>query len=176
MMLACAAFRATAQNSQPSAATVTASSPAPAAAPVSAGAADILKLLDAGVSTDVIKTYIQTSTAGWNLTAADLVALKQRGVTDEISLELLKHRAAAVDPAPVAAPANSPASRPVVVVRANRLDPEGYDFFQRYYLFPRTLAYANQTLGYGYGYGSYYPYGYARPHRFYGSAYGYPGY
>lgn len=163
-----------------SATTTTNTAPAPAADanPVAAvspasGAADILKMLDAGVSADVIKTYIQNSSTGWNLSAEDLIALKQRGVADEITVELLNHRgtAAAATSAPNGQTGSTGSQQVVAVVHTGNLDPEGYEFFQHYYLFPRTLAYVNQTLGYGPGGG--YPFGYARPRRFFAPAMGY---
>jgi hypothetical protein len=136
----------------------------------SAGVADVLKMLDAGVSKDVIKTYIETSSASFAASPSDLIALKNRGVTDDITMAILKHGSSA---APAAAPAPAPAaadnsSAPVrTYIISNRLDPEGYDYFQHYYLTPRTLAYVNQTLGYpsvpyGDGFAPYYPpvYGY----------------
>ena len=155
----------------------------PAVVMPGSGAADILKMLDAGVSKDVVITYIQTLPGGWSLSGADLIALKQHGVPDDVVMELLKHHAPAVVE-PAAASANPPESstasqpsQPVVVVRSGRLDPESYDYFQHYYLYPRTLAYVNQTLGYnpapfnyGYGYG-YAPYYYGRPRRFFGPGY-----
>jgi hypothetical protein len=132
-------------------------------------AADILKMLDAGVSTDVIKTYIRTSPGGWNLGASDLITLKQRGVADDLTVELLNHHApvSSAQQMPIAPIATS--APQTIVVRTARPDPEGYDFFQHYYLFPRTLAYANQTLGYA----PYYSYGYGYPRRFGGPSPGY---
>ena len=70
----------------------------------------------------------------------------------------------------LAAQASQQAQRPVVVVPnsgANRayggLDPESYEYFQYYYLYPRTLAAANQRLYTPYpslyGFGAY-PYGF----------------
>jgi hypothetical protein len=48
-------------------------------------------------------------------------------------------------------------------------DPEGYDYFQYYYLYPRTLAYANQRLyaPYGSSFGfAPYAYGFYGPRPF----------
>src|SRR6516165_6587088 len=65
--------------------------PPPDAAPAqgitaghSAGVSDILKMLDAKVDLEVVKTYIKNSSIAYNPTAEDVVTLKQRGVPDEI--------------------------------------------------------------------------------------------
>jgi hypothetical protein len=129
----------------------------------SSGVAEILKMLDAGVSKEVIKVYLENSTATYNLSSADIIALKERGVTDEITLVLLKRGSENKGQASTAVAASkTPEPAPVQTVRivnSGRLDPEGYDYFQHYYLQARTLAYTYQTLGYQpgpYGYG-YYP-------------------
>lgn len=155
------ALPATAQNDQaaPAKPAVVAEKTAP-----SSGVADILKMLDAGVSKDVIKVYIENSPAAYNLTSADLIALKERGVSDELSLTLL-NRNKTQAPIAVAASAktDAPAVKTVRIINSGRLDPESYEYFQHYYLQARSLAYTYQTLGYQsgpyspYGYG-YYPY------------------
>jgi len=154
----------------------TSSTPATAdAAKPSSGIADILKMLDAQVSPDVIRTYIETSPNTFDVTSDDLITLKQHKATDEITVALLKHNSSSAAPAASSAPAatqsQSPAPIRAYVINNGRLDPESYDFFQRYYLMPRTLANVNQTLGYaavpyGDGFVPYYPpgiynYGYA---------------
>ncbi len=160
-------------------------SPAPAVADASQaapspGVADVLKMLDAGVSKDVIKTYIETSPASFSAGAADLIALKNHGVNDEITMAILKHGSAQTTVAAnatVAPAAADNASAPVrTYVINNRTDPESYDFFQRYYLMPRARANVNQTLGYpavpyGGGFVPYYQPGYGNIYG-YGSGYG----
>jgi hypothetical protein len=168
--------------------------PAPAAAPKTAGTndnkavkpsdatdkpapasaiADILKMLDAGVSKEVVKVFIENSTVPYEAAPADLIALKERGVSDEIAMAIMKRSAELKAQASQTPPANAavtPAQPPVVNVVSRRLDPESYDYFEHYYLFPRTLASVNQTLGYRpspFGYGGYYPGAYGYPRRFY---------
>ena len=51
---------------------------------------DILKLVDAGVNADVIKTYVKNSAKVYNLTATDIVTLKERGVADDIISGMLQ--------------------------------------------------------------------------------------
>jgi hypothetical protein len=46
-------------------------------------------------------------------------------------------------------------------VQASASDPEGYDYFQYYYLYPRTLASVNERLYLSYPhFPGYYPYGF----------------
>ena len=113
----------------------------------SPGVDEVLQMLHAGVSTDIIKTYIENSPTRYRLTPVEIIAFKKQGVPDELVSAMLKRGAA------LAAQANQQAQRPVVVVPnsgANRayggLDPESYEYFQYYYLYPRTLAAANQRL------------------------------
>lgn len=137
---------------------------------------DILKLADAGVSPNVLKGYAESTRFAVPLTAAEVLALKQHSVPDEVTTILLKRSAAKesqtqAQPAPsanatVAAPGPAPAY----------LDPEGYNYFQYYYLQPRALASAQETLGwYPYGYRYMYPFGYNEPFPFGGYSYG-PGF
>src|ERR1019366_3825598 len=58
-----------------------------------AGVDEILKLLQAGVAKDVIKTYIETAQVASPLSAADLVTLKEHGVPDELTVALMKRGA-----------------------------------------------------------------------------------
>ena len=61
----------------------------------SAGIADVLKMVDAGVSKDVIKTYIENSPVAYRPSADEIIALHERGVSGEIITALL-HRGAEV--------------------------------------------------------------------------------
>jgi hypothetical protein len=119
---------------------------------------------DAGVSPEVIKTYIENKPQGFSVTADDLVALKRRGISDQISTALVK-RGSGPLPAGPREGANPTPAPPQVVVAApaagmgyGGIDPESYDYFRMYYLHPRALAAAYQRLGwygppYGYGFG-----------------------
>ncbi len=104
-------------------------------------------MLQAGVSTDIIKAYIENSPVAYDLSAADLIALKQQAVPDALTMAMMKRGAAlrmqAQQAATLAASrrADSRTNR-----RSYGLDPESYDYFQYYYLYPRTLAAANQRF------------------------------
>lgn len=147
-------------------------------AALSTGVSEVLKLLDAKVSKDVIKAYVESSPEAFNLTASDIVALKDHGATDDITTAMLKRGGESRTRAPqagsdsvVAQSSSGPASR--VVVAQQPLDPDSYDYFQQYYLMPRTVASVNERLGYvtmPYGYypapvGPYYS-GFAQPRSF----------
>ena len=151
----------------PSARAVTAETPtteAPPAAPTasmpetppaprfSPGVHEILKMLDAKVDTDVVKVYIKNSAVPYNPTASEIIALKKRGVPDEILTAMLQRgaevRAMAVQSmpagqAPVAAPYNPPN------------DPYAYGAYDY-----GTPYYAGYPYDYSYPYNYWYGYGY----------------
>ncbi len=139
-------------------------------APLSPSVAEVLKMLAAGVSKDVVKVYVENAAVTSDLTASDLIALKQHGVTDDITTALVKRgaelRAQANNAAAAsgAAAANqSPPAKAAAAPSSGYLDPESHDFWFYYYAYPRALAYANQRM-YGYypgvGFGTPYAYGY----------------
>ena len=135
--------------------------------PLSNGIPEILQMLDAGVSKEVVEEFITSSPIAYELKAADVIALKERGASDSITLALLKHgtklreeRAQAFAKeaaAGVQAPQGGSMGRGFGY---HGLDPESYQYFQYYYLYPRTLASVYQRLG---GYGVPYPFGLYRP-------------
>jgi len=118
----------------------------------SAAIQEILRMLEAGVSKEVVKAYVESATIASKPTAADMIALKQRGVPDEITVALLK-RSAQLSP-PVRPENSQPmpnfAALPRYATNAANpayLDPESYEYFQYHYLYPRTLASAYDRLG-----------------------------
>ena len=136
----------------------------------SPGVDDVLRMIQAGVSTEVIRTYIENSPAHYSLNPAEIIALKKQGVPDELTTAMVKRGATlAAQPSRQ----NKPSSLVLPYPGGNRsyggLDPESYDYFQYYYLYPRTLSAANQRLftpcpsmqGFGP-----YPYGYYGPMPF----------
>src|SRR5439155_24546142 len=122
-----------------------------AAIQFSPGIADVLKMVDAKVDAGVIKAFVNNSTVAYSLRASEIIALKQRGVGDEIITALIQRggelRAQAGQGA---APRAAPASAPV------------YDYGAQPAVYPE---YAGGYLYYSYGYptyaySSYYDYGY----------------
>ncbi len=64
---------------------------APAApANYSPGIRDVLKLADAKVDTDVIKTYVRNSTVAYNPSATEIIALKEHGLSGDVITALLQ--------------------------------------------------------------------------------------
>jgi hypothetical protein len=161
---------------------------ADAASEHSDGVDEVLKMVKAGVSTEVIRTYIENSPVVYNLNAADIIALKEHGVPDELTTAMMRRGAALKAQVRQAMADNARFSAHPAPRRHYQLDPEGYDYFQYYYLYPRTLSAANQRFygtggfapgftpfGYGYGYG--YGPGYYGPPPFWSlapSAFGHP--
>ena len=140
----------------------------------SPGVEEVFKMVDAGVSKDIVKTFIENSPIAYNLSAGDIIALKEHGVTDDLTAAMVKRRAelsaqagqafASVAASAEAAPAVSEGN-----AASGYLDPESYDFWWYYYAYPRTLAYANQRLYAPYppfSYSTPYAYGYYRPMPF----------
>jgi hypothetical protein len=152
------------------------------AARCSPGVADIVKMVDAKVDAEVIKTYIKNSPTAYNPSANEIIALKDRGVGPEILTAMLQRgaevRVQSMQAAQAAASASAPQTYPSGV-NPNAAVP-GYDYgtqpaYPNYaysypansYVYPSD-AYAYPAYGYGYswpyfncgwGYGGYtYPY------------------
>ena len=138
--------------------------PSANAPPVSPELNNVLKLVNANVSKEIIVAYITNSPA-FVVTAEDVITLKNHGVPDDITTFLLSHAAQAKPKAPVtAAPVVMevrPATRTVQTI-----NPESYEFWYRNYAYPRARYYSERWYpshpyapGYGYGYrglGGYY--------------------
>jgi hypothetical protein len=124
------------------------------------GVDEILKMLQAGVSKEVMKAYIETAQVASPLSAADIVTLKEHSLSDDLTVALIKrgaeltaqvNQAGASNAAPAKVSGTTSLEALVAALRssqfnAGRLDPEGYDYFRYYYLYPRTLASANERL------------------------------
>src|ERR1035437_5395382 len=63
------------------------------AARYSSSVADIVKLVDAKVDAEVIKTYVRNSPTAYNPSATEIIALKDRGVGSEILTAMLQRGA-----------------------------------------------------------------------------------
>lgn len=120
---------------------------------------EILRLQQAHVAPEVIKVYVENAPFVPPLSAADVIALKEHGVPDDITTALLKRSGELRNAA-------GPAAVAPLVVRNDRrpaagrpMDPEGYDFWWYHYAYPRALASANERLLSSYApYGGFYPY------------------
>lgn len=113
-------------------------------------------MADAGVSTDVIRAYVECSASVAQLTGTDVIALKQRNVADEIVTLMLRRGAESRAVAVRAEMDNLSMKLQSRRRAAGGFDPESYDYFQYYYLQPRALASGYQRLSPYY----YHPYSY----------------
>lgn len=121
---------------------------------LSPGVEEIIKLARADVSPLVMRTFIECAPKSPQLTSADVVALKEGRVPDEVVTLLLHRGAQARNTAALAkADANTRATN-TRLLASGGFDPESYEYFQYYHLRTRTLATAAQRLGpHGYGFG-----------------------
>lgn len=131
---------------------------APAAQPTAyppVSIAEVLKMIDAGVSPEIIKAYVEGSPAAYNPNAADLITLKTNGVPDDVTAALMK-RVAEIKSinkktrAEQAAVERSAGPAP--------MDPESYDFWWYNHGYPRVMASTYRQLD-PYPGGAYYSYG-----------------
>ena len=122
---------------------------------LSPGLREILNMSEAGVAPKIIQSFIRRSPIAYSLTARDIIALKEHGVSDDVTTAMLNRgtalrRQAERARADLAAP---------IIARNLRgeggLDPESYDFWYYHYAYPRTVSssFRQSTLqGIGYSY------------------------
>jgi hypothetical protein len=121
--------------------------------PLSPATVEILKMMEAGVSMDVIRAYIENAQMPAQLSAEDVITLKRRGVPDDITTALLKHgaevrrRNAQAGASAVPTPNSSPVRVAPASPAYGGLDPDSYAYFYHYYLQPRAMASAYRRLG-----------------------------
>jgi hypothetical protein len=159
---------------------VAAAQTAPAAR-YSPGVADIVKLVDAKVDAEVIKTYVRNSPTAYNPSATEIIALKDRGVGPEILTAMLQRGAEARAQSMRAAQAASGTVAPQTYPgAANPYAPApAYDYTTQPVYPNYAYSYPADSYAYpGYSYGNY-DYGYSWPlfwPSFYFGGYPYHGY
>jgi hypothetical protein len=127
---------------------------------------EVNKLLDAKVDSAVIVAYVQNSRASFDLTATEIIALKDRGASSDVLKALLEHQSRPLARAPqVANPVPAPA---VAATPAYAYSPEpaypayGYDAYPAYAYGASYPSYAYYDYGWPSSYiGSYAPYCYS---------------
>ena len=142
----------------------------PPAARFSAGSVDILKMVDAKVDPEVIKTFINNSPTAYNPSATEIIALKDHGVGSEILTAMLQHgaevRAQAMRAAQAAGnPAVPQAGQGAVNPYAPAYDYSAQPAYPAYpYTYPAN-SYVSPSYGYDYPVSSYggYDCGYSWP-------------
>ena len=153
---------------------------APPTAPAarhSPGVTDIMKMVDAKVDAQVIKTYIKNSPTAYYPSANEIIALKDRGVGPEILTAMLQRgaevRVQSMQAAQAAASASAPQTYPNGVTPYAPAPDYGYttqpaypNYADSYPAYADTYAYPAYSYGYsspyfncGFGgYGCGYPY------------------
>jgi hypothetical protein len=146
----------------------------------SGGIPEILKMIDAKVDVTIVKTFINNSPVAYNPTPTEIIALRDRGVPNEILTAIIQRggelRAKSIQSAPVPAP--TPYARP---------NDSAYSEPAPVYSEPYTPAYSYGSYPYytSYGYSGYpyfaYNYGYSWPYYssyldYYPYYYSYSGY
>lgn len=135
---------------------------------LSPGALDVLRMVQAKVSPQVITAYVKAAVTSFNLSANDIIVLRHLGVTDEVLAAMLERggelRAQTVPAAPAYAVAPA-AAQPAAATPAM----EPYTPAGDYSYAAGANPYDN---GYGdpYSYAGYYPYPY---YSYYPYTYGY---
>lgn len=137
-----------------------AAAPAPRFSP---GVADIVKMVEAKVDPEVIKTYIKNSPTAFNPSATEIIALKDEGVAPEILTAMLQHGAEVRAQSMQAAQAPQQANPQVMVPTAPAYDYGMQPGYPNYpynypvssYVYPSyDYAYPPYSYGWGdYGYG-----------------------
>ena len=123
---------------------------------LSPGALDVLRMVQAKVSPQVITAYVKSSVTSFNLSANDIIVLRHLGVTDEVLAAMLERsgelRAQPAPAGPAYATAPAAAQPAAVPPDATAWAP------------PPDYSYAVGTTpsdyGYGDSYNGYYPYPY----------------
>jgi hypothetical protein len=117
-------------------------------------------MLDAKVDQEVVKAYVKNSTTPYNLSAADIISLKEHGVPDELVAAMLQRGGELR--AQVPPQQQIPPQQPPTQYGPAPIYPTGYDYANY------SPPYTDSGYGYPYSYVSYpYPY-------YYGYNYWYP--
>jgi len=167
-VLATSSGQVRSQTTEPSSAT-----PGPANHPIqlTCGTTDVLKLVRAKVNDDTVVAFIETSRTEYELEVAEILHLKEQGVSDKVITAMLKKSAAvAAAPAPVPLPGTSavapaqtqvyapPPQAPVTTVYVEQVPQPPY-VYPDYYYYPAYSGwggfyYPPVSFGFRYG-GSY---------------------
>jgi hypothetical protein len=144
----------------------------------SSGMDEILRMVDAKVNVDVMKAYIKNSSVAYNLSASEIITMKERGVPDEVVAALLQRggelRAMAAQPTQ-AAPSTMPYPQAPYPQAPAYAQPPAYsqppDYGYDYGVTPYYANYGYPYYSYGYPYNywwynSWYPWGYYYPYYY----------
>jgi hypothetical protein len=127
----------------------------------SPGVDEVLRLVDANASPEVIKAYVQDSRSAYHLSASEIVALKDRGVTSDVLVALLQHGRELRAQNPPVAPAApvlgaNPEAAPLVDPQAYAATPppgaDAYDYPAADYTYPYAYPSGYSYWWYNYSY------------------------
>lgn len=170
-----AAGNALAQNSPASTPTATAGQPVAVNQPapqLSYGVSDVLKLSQAKVGDSTIINYIHNSGNNYGLNAAQIIYLRQQGVSDAVLNAMLNQRSQNAQTASTAAPSQSAESSAYTAPASTVTTPPTVTYVQTVpsssvYIIPDTQTYYYNNWYYYhapyYGYYPYYGYGWPYP-------------
>jgi hypothetical protein len=136
----------------------------------SPGVADVLKMMEAKVDPRVIQTYIQNSTVAYNPSVTEIIALKQRGVPDELVASMIQRGAqlranGAQTPPPATSPVVPSLPPPAMVAPTPQVPTYAYDY-------ATVPTYPAPAPAYNYDYPTYPPYYYNYSYYNYGYPWG----
>lgn len=150
--------------------------PPDAGSMMSPGVHEVLRLVQAKVAPDVIRAYIKNSTTTFNLTATQIIALKEQGVPDDLLAAMLERTGElnaqmrqSVQPYPNTAV--QPAYPPAQSTYPPAVAP--YPAQPNYAPDYTTIPYTDYGYSYYYPYSSYYPYSYYS-YPYFGLSFYYP--
>ena len=157
-----------------------AAKPEASAPQFSSGIADIVKMVDAKVDPEVIKTYLKSSPVAYNPSATEIIALKEHGVGPELLTAMLQRgaelraestRAAAPAPNPVAPQVMPGAVNPYAPVYDYSPPPvyQSFTYPSSLYVSP-SYSYASPVYYGGYDFGYSWPWYW--PSFYFGCGYG----
>ena len=138
----------------------------PLAAAAQVSKEDIKKLVAAGVSEDVVLTYVRANGPAPRMSADDLIDLKQAGAGEKVLAALASGTTSVPAPAPRSEVVEQPAAAPQTTYVYSNPAPSSY-WCGSHYAYDGCSTYVRPIVNYG-TYGGYYP-------RYYGG-YGYGGY
>lgn len=112
---------------------------------LTAGFEEVVAMSEAGVSKELLIKFVESSAKVAQPTGADIIAMKARGLNDEVIVTLMARGAAQAREAQ----ARNTVAAPAIVRQLStdgKLDPESYEFFWYHHAYPRALASSYQTL------------------------------
>jgi hypothetical protein len=122
--------------------------PAPKEPPkraLAAGFEEVVAMSEAGVSKELLIKFVESSAKVGQPSGADIIAMKARGLSDEVIVTLMARSAVQAREAQ----ARNTVAAPAIVRQLStdgKMDPESYEFFWYHHAYPRALASSYQTL------------------------------